>query len=40
MPRQNQFDRGFAKRLDEIEILFAWNPEDAINAFVLECGDK
>jgi len=31
---------GMAQRLDHVEILFAGDTENALDAFVLKCGDK
>ncbi len=40
VPREDQLDRGFAKRLHDVQILFAGYPEDAIHALVLERCDE
>jgi hypothetical protein len=36
MARHNELDTGPAERLDDIEILFAWNAEDLLDAFILQ----
>ncbi len=36
----DQLDAGMAQRLDHVEIFFAGNAENALDAFVLKCGDK
>jgi hypothetical protein len=40
MSGQNKVDRRFSQGFDKIEILFARDAEDAIDAFVFEGGDK
>ena len=36
VPRQDQLDLRLPQRLDDVEVLFAGNAEDAVDAFVLE----
>jgi hypothetical protein len=40
MARHNQLDARPAKRLDDIEILFAGHAEDPLDAFVLQGRDQ
>ena len=39
VPGQHQLDRRAAQRFDDVEILLARNPEDLLDALVLERGD-
>uniref|UniRef100_A0A914YS09 Uncharacterized protein n=1 Tax=Panagrolaimus superbus TaxID=310955 RepID=A0A914YS09_9BILA len=36
----DQLDAGMAERLDHIEVLFAGDAENTLDAFVLKCGDE
>jgi hypothetical protein len=38
MAGHHQLDGGASERLDDIEVLFAGNPEDLPDALVLQCG--
>jgi hypothetical protein len=38
--RQNQLNRRGSYALDDIQIFFARNSEDAVDTFVLECGNE
>lgn len=40
MTGQDQFDAGAADRVEQIEVLFAGQSEDAINTFVLQSCDQ
>jgi hypothetical protein len=40
MAGQDQLDRGFADGLDDVEVFFAGNAEDAIDALIFEGGYK
>ena len=40
VPRDDELDARFAQRLDDVEILFPGNAEDALDALVLERGDE
>jgi hypothetical protein len=40
MASQDELDRRFADGFDDIEILFARDAEDAIDALILEGGNK
>ena len=37
---QDQLDRRVAQAFHDIQVLLAGNPENAIDALVLECGDQ
>ena len=37
---QDQLDRRIAQAFDDVEVLLAGNPENAVDALVLECGDQ
>jgi hypothetical protein len=40
VPRQDQLDLGGSERLDDVEVLLARNPEDAVDPLVLQGGHK
>jgi len=40
VPREDQLDFGSAQRLHQIEVFLARHTEDAVDALVLQCGDK
>ncbi len=40
MPGQDQLNRRFSQAFDDVEIFFAGNTEDAIDALVLKSGDQ